>query len=248
MASSKRIVIFGASSAIAIETARCFAKEGASFLLVGRRENALKDIAADLQTRGASECHFVVQDLADPRLHSKMFKEIDSIFPDYNVVFVAHGILGDQEECQKSYKKTYELLRVNLLGVISILTEVANRFEKQKSGQIGVITSVAGDRGRKSNYVYGTSKAALTVFLQGLRHRLAESNVQVLDVKPGFVDTPMTESMDKGPLFSSAQKVGCGIYSAFQKRKEVVYLPFFWRGIMMIICSIPEKMFKRTNI
>ena len=134
------------------------------------------------------------------------------------------------------------------MSVISLLTILANQLEHQGSGSIAVITSPSGDRGRQSNYIYGTAKGALTIFLQGLRNRLSKSNVHVLTIKPGFVDTPMTKDFKKGFLWVNPDVVSKGIYNAINKKREVVYLPFFWRYIMIIIKSIPEKLFKYLSL
>jgi len=136
----------------------------------------------------------------------------------------------------------------NCASVISLLRILADYFEQQRRGCIAVISSVAGDRGRQSNYVYGAAKGAVTVFLQGLRNRLYKSGVAVVTIKPGTVDTPMTAGMKKGLLFASASSVGQGIYKAMLARKEVVYLPWFWRPIMFIIRSIPEPIFKKLSL
>jgi short-subunit dehydrogenase len=144
--------------------------------------------------------------------------------------------------------KALEEFQVNCTSVISLLILLANYFEPRKRGCIAVISSVAGDRGRKANYLYGAAKAAVTVFLGGLRGRLAKSGVSVITIKPGFVDTPMTASMRKGLLFASPRKVGEGIYHAMLKGKEVVYLPWFWRPIMLVVKSIPEPIFKKLSI
>jgi decaprenylphospho-beta-D-erythro-pentofuranosid-2-ulose 2-reductase len=136
----------------------------------------------------------------------------------------------------------------NCTSVISLLTILADYFEQQRRGCIAVISSVAGDRGRQSNYVYGAAKGAVTVFLQGLRNRLHKSGVAVITIKPGTVDTPMTASLKKGLLFASASSVGQGIYAAMKNRKEIVYLPWYWRPIMFIVRSIPEPIFKKLSL
>jgi short-subunit dehydrogenase len=160
---------------------------------------------------------------------------------------IAHGTLSNQQLCEQSVEKTLEEFQTNCLSFISLLTILANYFEQQKRGVIAVISSVAGDRGRKSNYVYGAAKAAVTAFLSGLRSRLAASNVTVITIKPGTVDTPMTAHLRKGLLFASPQKVGAGIYAAMKQKKEVVYLPGYWRLIMFVVRSIPERFFKRVS-
>jgi len=139
-------------------------------------------------------------------------------------------------------------LQTNCLSVLSLLTRLANQLEQQGHGCLAVISSVAGDRGRQSNYIYGTAKGALTIFLQGLRNRLGKTGVQVLTIKPGFVDSPMTRDFNKGLLWVKPAKIAEGILKAIDKRKEVVYLPFFWRYIMLIIRLIPEKVFKRLSL
>ena len=139
-------------------------------------------------------------------------------------------------------------MQTNALSVISLLTLLANHFEQQRHGCIAVISSVAGDRGRQSNYVYGTAKGALSIFLQGLRNRLHKSGVQVLTVKPGFVDTPMTASLPKGPLWATPEKVAEDIDKAIENKRNVLYTPSFWFLIMAIIKSVPESIFKRLSL
>ncbi len=139
-------------------------------------------------------------------------------------------------------------LETNAISVISLLTIGANYFEQQRKGCIAVISSVAGDRGRPSNYVYGTAKAAINAFMQGLRACMAKSGVAVVTIKPGYVDTPMTAPYKKNPLYASARAVGEGTYAAMMHGKDVVYLPWFWRPIMLLVCAIPERIFKRLSL
>ena len=149
---------------------------------------------------------------------------------------------------EQDYAYTEQALRTNFLSVVSLLTPIANQLEKQHYGCIAVISSVAGDRGRQSNYVYGAAKGALTIFLQGLRNRLQAANVCVLTIKPGFVDTPMTADLKKGALWAKPESVAKGIYRAIKRRKNSVYLPWFWWPIMMVIRHIPEPIFKRLKL
>ncbi len=135
-----------------------------------------------------------------------------------------------------------------MMSVISLLTHLGNRFEAQRHGAIAVISSVAGDRGRLSNYVYGTAKGAVSIFMQGLRNRLYKSGVNVLTIKPGFVDTPMTAQLPKGALWAQPDHIAAGIIKAIDSGKTVVYLPGFWRLIMLIIKSIPESVFRRLSL
>ena len=151
---------------------------------------------------------------------------------------IAHGTLGDQQKSAEDYTVAERELRTNLLSVISLLTPIANYFEEQKSGVIAVISSVAGDRGRQSNYVYGTAKGGLNIFLQGLRNRLNPAGVCVLTIKPGFVDTPMTEGIKKNPLFASPETIAKGIYTAIAAKRDIVYLPWFWFWIALAIAAV----------
>lgn len=243
-----KIGIIGATSAIAHETAKCFAKDGAELFLVARSEQKLTDVANDLKVRGAKRIDTYALDLADLSRHQELLDAALSTLGTIDMLLIAHGTLGDQQLCEQSVEETLKELNTNFLSVVSLLTLSANYFEQQKSGVITVISSVAGDRGRQSNYVYGTAKAAVTTFLQGLRNRLAKSNVAVVTIKPGTVDTPMTASLKKGLLFASAKTVGEGVYRAMMQRKDVVYLPRYWAVIMFVVRSIPERVFKRLSL
>src|SRR5215472_8478523 len=243
-----KIMIIGATSAIAHETAKFFARDGAELFLVGRTAAKLENVSNDLKVRGAKRTETFLLDLSDLDRHQEMIQTAIEALGGLDMVLISHGTLSDQQLCQQSVAKTIEELTTNFTSVISLLTILANYFEQQRRGCIAVVTSVAGDRGRLSNYVYGTSKGGVSIFLQGLRSRLSTSGVTVVTVKPGLVDSPMTASLKKGLLFAQPAKVGKGIYEAMIKGREVVYLPWFWRPIMAIIKSIPEPMFKKLSV
>ncbi len=243
-----RLLIIGATSAIAQEAAKCFAKDGAELFLVGRSAEKLQAVSSDLKVRGAKCVETFLLDVNEIARHEELLAAVIAAFDGLDAVLIAHGTLADQEKCERSVSETLREFATNCTSVIALLTLLANYFEQQRRGCIAVVTSVAGDRGRKSNYVYGAAKGALTIFLQGLRNRLSQSGVTVLTIKPGMVDTPMTASFKKGLLFSSAHTVGRGIYRAIKKRKEVVYVPWFWYPIMLVIKSIPEGIFKKLSL
>jgi decaprenylphospho-beta-D-erythro-pentofuranosid-2-ulose 2-reductase len=243
-----KVMIIGATSAIAHETAKLYAKEGAELFLVGRNPEKTEAVAQDLKVRGAKTVETYLVDLAKLDQHQALIDSAVAKLGKLDAVLIAHGTLSDQEACQKSVEQTLEDINTNGLSIISLLTILANYFEQRKSGTIAVISSVAGDRGRQSNYVYGSSKALINAFLSGLRNRLYKAGVSVITIKPGTVDTPMTAHMKKGALFATAPKVGADIYNAMQKGKDVLYTPFFWRIIMLILTHIPEFVFKRLNL
>lgn len=245
----KTILVIGATSAIAQETARCFAVRGAELFLVARTPEKLEAVAADLQGRGAARVGTAVLDITQTDRHVAILEEAAQFLGSFDAVLVAHGMLPDQRACEKDPSLALQAIVVNASSVIAILTRLANIFETQRHGTIAVITSVAGDRGRQSNYVYGTAKAAVNVFMEGLRNRLFPAGVRVMTIKPGFVDTPMTAHIPKNPLFASARTIGRGIFHAMTHGKQdVTYLPWRWHIISLIIRSIPEPIFKRLKL
>jgi len=245
---SKNILIIGATSAIARATARMYAQKGNQLFLVARNEVQLERNSADLKVRGAASVHTETLDLNQFDQHESLIDKAFETLGRIDIVLIAHGTLPDQAECAADVEKTLFELNTNAISFISLLTHLANRMEQQHFGTIAVISSVAGDRGRQSNYIYGAAKGMVTVFLQGLRNRLFKSGVNVLTIKPGFVDTPMTREFDKGLLWVRPDVIAKGIIKAVNKRKSEVYLPRFWSLIMWVIRSIPEPIFKRLSL
>ncbi len=244
----RKILVLGATSAIVAEALKCFADDGDAFFLVARNFEKLEAIEADLLVRGASQVVLEKMDLSDSSKHADLITKAESVLSGLDGVLIGYGILGDQQSAESDFNEAKLVLNTNLVSVVSWLTLLANLFEKNRSGIIAVLGSVAGDRGRAVNYVYGTSKGALEIFLSGLRNRLAKKGVSVVTIKPGFVDTPMTAHLPHGALYADATTVGRGVYQAFCKRKNVVFLPWFWRIIMGVIRLIPEGLFKRMRI
>lgn len=244
----QKILIIGATSAIATSSARLWANQGATFFLVGRTPNKLGQVAADLTARGAI-VHTHVLDLNHFEQHSAMLDACYSALGQVDIALIAHGTLPDQKACEQDAKLAVQEFTNNGLSVIALLTDLANRMEAQKSGCIAVISSVAGDRGRLSNYLYGAAKGAVTDFCSGLRGRLFKSGVQVLTIKPGFVDTPMTQGLALPKLLLvTPDKVAQDIVHAVEKRRDTLYTPWFWRLIMLIIIHIPGPIFKRIGL
>ncbi|MEJ2692967.1 MAG: SDR family oxidoreductase [Candidatus Thiodiazotropha sp.] len=244
----KKTLIIGATSAIAEATARIFAEAGDALFLVGRSPDKLTIIRDDLMARGAGAVHIKSVDLVDYAKHSKLISTASMELGGLDLVLIAHGTLPEQKSCEQSFSKTKIEFEVNALSTISLLTHLANHFEKMGHGTIAVISSVAGDRGRQSNYVYGAAKSSVSIFLQGLRNRLYRSGVNVLTIKPGFVDTPMTSAFEKGVLWSSPEAIARRIDASITKGKDIVYAPFYWRIIMAVIRLIPEPLFKRMRL
>ena len=243
----KRMVMIGATSAIAQAVARKLTNPEARFLLVGRNEARLAAIAADLETRGAAEVSSMVLDLCDICRHQEIIEEAKTKLGDIDLVLIAHGTLPEQRQLERSNQATLQCLQENALSVISLATLFGNYFREVGRGCLIAISSVAGERGRQSNYVYGTAKAAVSTFMQGLRNRLQSKGVHVLTVKPGFVKTPMTAQFGKGPVWSTPDAVADDIVRGINKKRDVIYSPFYWRYVMLVIRIIPEAIFKRMK-
>lgn len=243
----KRVLIFGATSAIAKRTAQCFVEHGAALFLVARDRTALAALAEALR-QGGARVETAVMDALDWDRHQAMITEAADRLGGLDVVLVAHGTLPDQRACDASFAETRRALDVNLLSVLSIVLAAANHFEARGAGTIAVLSSVAGDRGRRSNYIYGAAKGALNLALQGLRNRLHGAGVKVVTIKLGRVDTPMTASFEKGRTWAKPEDVGPSICRAIERGKDVVYVPAYWRVVMLILRSLPEAWFKRLRL
>ncbi|MDA9133821.1 SDR family oxidoreductase [Gammaproteobacteria bacterium] len=244
----KKILIIGATSSIAEHCARIWAARGDELYLVARDELRVQTIADDLKIRGALQVRTYCTDLNDMKRHNELLNEADSAMGGIDIVLIAHGTLSDQKLCEKSIDNTLIEMQTNAFSTISLLTHIANQFEERKEGTICVISSVAGDRGRASNYVYGSAKASVNAFTSGLRQRLNKSNVAVVTIKPGFVDTPMTSDFKKGILWVQPLTVAIKIVNAIDIKKAEVYVPAFWWLVMSAIKMIPNQLFKRIKL
>jgi len=244
----RKILIVGVTSAIAEATARIWAQRGDQLFLVARNKERLEAIADDLRVRGCPKVETYCMDANDFEAHVPMLDAADRALNGLDTVLIAHGTLSVQAVCQQSVELTMQEIRTNALSFIALLTHIANRFEQQQKGTIAVISSVAGDRGRQSNYIYGSAKAMVTTFTSGLRQRLLKSGVHVVTIKPGFVDTPMTKEFKKGILWASPDKISYQIHMAIENRRNITYTPKYWWLIMCVIKAIPENLFKRVRL
>jgi decaprenylphospho-beta-D-erythro-pentofuranosid-2-ulose 2-reductase len=235
------VVIIGATSAIAQEVAKLYANAGASLFLVGRDEARLLAIASDLRVRGAFDVDAFVTDLADRSRDAEIVAAAGAR-PD--VVLIAHGSLPEQLAIDTDPVAQVAAFELNATSVIALAAQFANVLERNRRGTLAVIGSVAGDRGRRSNYVYGAAKAAIHAFCDGLRGRLNAAGAQVVLIKPGWVDTPMTGAIRKNPLFASAASVGRGIQRAIEAKRGTVYVPGYWRWISLVVQMLPAKLVK----
>lgn len=245
----QKVVIFGATSAIAHATARLLVARGCSVFAVGRHAGRLSAVIADLEVRRGPDqvVAGIGADLDVISEHARLFDAAHASLGGIDTVLIAHGILPDQAACAAATEPMLAAIQTNAISAVALASEAARRLGR--GGIIAAIGSVAGDRGRQSNYVYGAAKGMLALFLQGLRNQLSAQGVHVLTIKPGFVDTPMTAGIRrKGPLWASPERVAAGIVGALEARRDVVYLPWFWAPIMWIIKSIPERMFKRMSL
>lgn len=247
--SGPSLAVFGATSAIAERVARRFAAKGARLFLVARDPARLERIAADLRLRGAASIATRAADLDDPTALAPMLEAMEAAIGVPELALLAFGTLGDQAAIARDVEATRRSLVTNFVSPACLLTALAGRMEAAGRGLIVVLTSVAGERGRASNYVYGAAKGGLSTFLEGLRHRLAPTGVQVLDVRPGPVATPMTAGLGlSGPLLAAPERVAADIERAIAKRRSVLYTPWFWRWIMLVIRALPEPIFHRTRL
>jgi decaprenylphospho-beta-D-erythro-pentofuranosid-2-ulose 2-reductase len=245
---SKRILIFGATSAMAQAIARRFAAQGHTLHLVARRAEPLPILTQDLLARGAHRVTTSIYDLDNITAMDQLVTQVFEALGGADIVILAQGSLPDQVQCESNNTLTQQSIHNNFVAPACLLNALAKVMIQQSHGILVAIGSVAGDRGRQSNYVYGSAKAGLDRFLQGLRNRLAARGIHVLTVKPGFVDTPMTTSFRKGFLWATPDQVAQDIERAIERRHNVCYTPWFWRLIMALIRHIPESIFKRLKL
>jgi short-subunit dehydrogenase len=237
----KRVLILGATSTIAAEVAQIHAKRGDRLYLVGRSAGKLGEVAARLR---GSEVTTAAADFGDLDANAAVIAQAIGILGGIDTALVAHGYLGDQLESERTFTEAEAILRTNFVSVVSLLIPLANHMEERRSGTVGVITSVAGERGRPRNYTYGAAKGALNVYLQGMRSRLYAAKVAVTTLKLGPVDTPMTNDHKKHLLFGKPSSIAADIVAAMDRGVPEAYVPSFWSAIMPIVRNTPEPLFQ----
>ena len=240
------LLIVGAKSDIAKAVAREYAKHNYDLYLAARKVNSLEGFAKDIFVRTQRTVKLVELDILDYNNHQVFYNNLEE---KPIGVIAAVGYLGNQEKAQSDFDEASKIIDTNYTGIVSLFNIIIDDFEKRRSGFIIGISSVAGDRGRKSNYIYGSAKAAFSTYLSGLRNRSCSAKIQVLTVKPGFVSTKMTKGMNLPPkLTANPETVAKDIYKAQQKGKNVLYTKWVWKWVMLVIRSIPELLFKKMSI
>jgi len=243
---AKKILVLSATSGIAEATCRIWAAQGAQLFLVARNADKLAAVAADLKLRGASYVGTAVADLDDTDKHAELLTHAVNSLTGMDIAFLAHGILGDQARGEQEFEQAAQIIYTNFMAPVSLLTWLANYCVQRHAGVIAVLSSVAGERGRKSNYIYASSKAGLTAFLSGLRNRIDREGVTVITIKPGPVNTSMTAHMNIRK--ADVNKVASTIVKAIDKRVDTLYVPSIFLPIMFIVRHIPERIFKKLNL
>lgn len=245
----KNILIIGATSAIAAACAREWAVGGARLCLVARDAGKLAQVSDDLRTRGADVVATFLLDANDTASQPTVLDACTKALGNLDMALVAHGTLPDQAACERDVELAVREFANNAVSTVALLTGLANIFESRRQGTIAVITSVAGERGRASNYLYGSAKAAVSTFCEGLRVRMSWAGVHVIDIRPGFVATPMTAGLPlPAALVASPEKVASRIVAGIDRKADVLYAPFFWRWVMLVIRWIPGFVFKRMKL
>jgi short-subunit dehydrogenase len=245
---ARKVIVLGATSTIALEVQRELARRGCELLIIARSQRRLAELAADLRVRGAAQVSTHPADLSSITEQNGVFEAACRMLPDFDTVLLAYGSMHDQRMAATSVPVLLEELQVNFVSAAALLTLFAADLERRRTGCLAAISSVAGDRGRRSNYPYGSAKGALALFLQGLRSRLYPAGVRVLTIKPGPVRTPMTDHLPNALPLADPQRVARDIVHALDARSpDVLYTPAVWRYIMAVIDLIPERLFKRLS-
>lgn len=244
----KRICIFGATSSIAQSLIHLFNGPDISFVLFGRNLQKLEVVREDILSKNKSKVFLEKFDLKDFNLHKIYVEKTINFLGGLDLCIFAYGWLPDNRKLESCSELIFENFIVNSFSIISISSHVVNYFEKEGRGTLAVISSVASERGRRSNYYYGSAKSSLDVFLEGLRHRFAKTKISIITIKPGLVDTPTTHHLKKNLFFASPETVAKDIFDAIIRKKSVVFTPFYWKYLMLIIKLLPRSLFYNLKL
>ena len=243
---NKTVLILGGNSDVGKSLAKDFSKLGSNLILTTRKKDQLNFLKSDLEIRYEISCDIKLFDVLDFKSHKSFYKNLKTK-PD--IVITCIGYLDNQRDSQNDFEESLRAIQSNFTGLVSILNIISNDFEKKGSGVIVGVSSVAGDRGRGSNYIYGSSKAAFTSYLSGLRNRLHALGVSVITIKPGFIKTKMTSHLDLPKLLTaSTDEISKDILNSIKKGKSIIYTKWFWKWIMLITKLIPERIFKKLRM
>ena len=243
---NKTVLILGGNSDVGKSLAKDFGKLGSNLILTSRKDGQLDSFKSDLEIRNEINCDIELFNVLDFKSHDTFYKNL-KIKPD--IVITCIGYLDNQEKSENSFEESLKSIQTNFTGLVSVLNIMANDFEKREKGVIVGISSVAGDRGRGSNYIYGSSKSGFTSYLSGLRNRLNKSNVKVITVKPGFIKTKMTGHLSLPRILTATpDDISNDIINSINKGKTIIYSKWFWKWIMLIIKQIPEFFFKKLKL
>lgn len=238
-----RVLILGATSGIAQSLVREFAQRGFELILASRDMEELETIAADARVRFGAKSQILAFDATDFASHPQFWRDCGEV----DGVVCCFGLMPPQSEAEKDWEKSKAIIEINYTGLVSIVNLIANSFEARERGFIAVLSSVAGDRGQKRNYIYGSAKAAVSTYAEGLRSRLFPVGVSVTTIKPGPVDTGMTFGLDRLPMLVGPEKVASDIYRGIRRKSDVVYSPAPWRLVMGIMRLVPGFVWKRLG-
>lgn len=243
---NKTVLILGGNSDVGKSLAKDFGKLGSNLILTSRKEGQLDSFKSDLEIRNEINCDVQLFDALDFKSHDSFYKNL-KLKPD--IVITCIGYLDNQQDSQIDFQESLMSIQTNFTGLVSILNIISNDFEKREEGVIVGISSVAGDRGRGSNYIYGSSKSGFTSYLSGLRNRLNKSGVKLITVKPGFIKSKMTSHLDLPKILTSDPKeISKDIIKSIKNGGSVVYIKWYWKWIMFIIKIIPEKIFIKLSL
>lgn len=244
----KNILIIGANSSIALPCIEIWAKKKYRLCLVGRNEQKLNNLKNELERDYSTNINTIVKDLKCQKSCEELTDEYFKKNNLLDVLFICYGVLGEQKKLIINNDFLSDHLFINSISKIIIINSFVKYFKKQKNGTIAVITSVAGDIGKSSNFVYGSSNAMLTNYLSGLRQNLFSFNIKVVNAKPGLIETPMTSSFKKNLLYSNPKKISSKLVNSIEKKNKDIYLPFFWLYIILAIKLLPKFLFNRLKI